>query len=143
VPLLLLVLVLLRGGEGGEGRGGEAGGMAGKADDDDADEEERPVRWRVADGSSEAEVHPATNVLCPDRFRVSSMPARLSWSFSDCATGGRAMTMSSSCRLSRLVVSFSCLCPLFLSRKTKLLVPCSGTQCLHHGSMVVAALSCM
>jgi hypothetical protein len=81
VPLLLLVLVLLRGGEGGEGRGGEAGGMAGKADDDDADEEERPVRWRVANGSSEAEVHPATNVLRPDRFRVwqTGLPCEEAW----------------------------------------------------------------
>lgn len=55
--------------------------MAGKADDDDADEEERPVRWRVADGSSEAEVHPATNVLRPDRFRVwqTGLPCEEAW----------------------------------------------------------------
>lgn len=43
--------------------------MAGKAEEEDEDDEAE-VRWRVTDGSSEAEVHPATNVLRPDRFRV-------------------------------------------------------------------------
>jgi hypothetical protein len=33
-------------------------------------EEEEEVEWVVKDGSSEDEVHPATNVLNPDRYRL-------------------------------------------------------------------------
>lgn len=32
--------------------------------------EEEEVEWVIKDGSSEDEVHPATNVLNPDRYRL-------------------------------------------------------------------------
>lgn len=45
--------------------------MAGKAGEEDDDEDEAEVvRWSVTNGSSEAEVHPASNVLNPDHFRL-------------------------------------------------------------------------
>lgn len=58
--------------------------MAGKTEgdnDDDDEEAELVVRWRVTDGSSEAEVHPATNVLNPDRFRLwqTQQPCEEAW----------------------------------------------------------------
>lgn len=55
--------------------------MAGKAEEEDDDDEEEQVRWRVTDGSSEAEVHPATNVLHPDLFRFwqTHQPCEEAW----------------------------------------------------------------
>ncbi|KAG0565379.1 hypothetical protein KC19_8G185600 [Ceratodon purpureus] len=55
--------------------------MAGKADEDDDEEELAPVRWRVTDGSSEADVHAATNVLKPERYRVwqTGQPCEEAW----------------------------------------------------------------
>jgi DNA-repair protein XRCC1 len=45
--------------------------MAGKAGEEDDDEDEAEVvRWSVTNRSSEAEVHPASNVLNPDHFRL-------------------------------------------------------------------------
>ena len=58
--------------------------MAGKAvegQQQESQEGEGEVRWRVTDGSCEAEVHPATNVLKRELFRVwqTRLPCDHAW----------------------------------------------------------------